>query len=220
MEEGLTFYFNVFGYFHCFIFIVNTSPAYVIASHYSNFWSRKSRTLEHTLQVLQYNDRFSAINFNNYVGQLFFISFFPRLKIRLQYYWDNNTDNNNAIDIISDYGLLPCFHCCILQYKKHKQTHAAHDIANEDRMALIQTSLMTISSYMSRPCTLTVPRCVPLRWPLRAIVATMVVDVATAIVCAVAVVLADVSRVASIIYYYDKTMTLQVGCERLRPKTG
>lgn len=108
--------------------------------------------------------------------------------------------------MISDYILLPCFHCCILQYKKHKQTHAAHDIANEDRMALIQTSLMTISSYMSRPCTLTAPRCVPLRWPLRAIVATMVVDVATAIVCAVAVVLADVSRETSIIYYYDKTM--------------
>jgi len=108
--------------------------------------------------------------------------------------------------MISDYVLPPCFHCWILQYKKHRQTHAAHDRANVDRMALIQTSLMTISSYISRPCTLTVPRCVPLRWPLRTIVVTMVVDVATAIVCAVAVVVVDASREASIIYYYDKTM--------------
>jgi len=108
--------------------------------------------------------------------------------------------------MISDYVLPPCFHCWILQYKKHRQTHAAHDRANVDRMALIQTSLMTISSYMSRPCTLTAPRCVPLRWPLRAIVATTVVDVATAIVCAAAVVVADASREASIIYYYDKTI--------------
>jgi len=48
---------------------------------------------------------------------------------------------------------------------------------------------------------------VPLRWPLRAIVAITVVDVATAIVRVVAVVVAaDVSREVSIIYYYEKTM--------------
>lgn len=95
--------------------------------------------------------------------------------------------------------VLPaCFHCWNLQYKKHRQTHAAQDKASVDRMALIQTSLMTISSYINLPWTFTA-RCVPLRRPPRTTVFTTVV--VTAMVCVATVVVVVRNNVGSMVIY-------------------
>lgn len=87
--------------------------------------------------------------------------------------------------------LPECFHCWNLQYKKHRHTHAAQVKASVDSIALIHTSLITISSYINRPWTFT-GRCVPFRWLLRlntvVVAAVTVVDVAAAIVRAATVV--------------------------------